>query len=238
MKLDIINAIKTHFYDEKWYLKLILPTIIITLGMIFKDAFKNNFLLSAISYIPVIFVFGFYIQFMHNEINDKRPILPELKIYDYFKSGFFGSIIIFLYIVIMLLLFVIISSILAGLSILFKNMLIIGLLAIILNIPIFLLSISLGFSLSAYAETLSFTEKIDFLNTFRLMSIIKFEIFIFVLVSFFITASVDLLFKNIRFIISPFIIVILQLILFGSMAQLYKIARNRLENKNIISQGT
>lgn len=37
-------------------------------------------------------------------------------------------------------------------------------------------------------------------------------------------------------IISPIIIVIMQLILMNLTAQLYKIAKNRLENKEIVTQ--
>lgn len=96
MKLDIKKAFLSPFSDKDWfwkislfgYLSLIIE--IISMQVDFKHINKINLSLWIFVAFPIAFVImGYFIRFIHNEINDIKPLIPEwrLNLKKYFKTG-------------------------------------------------------------------------------------------------------------------------------------------------------
>lgn len=254
MELNIKKAFLSPFSDEKWYLKLIFPffmTFLISLigGKILPQPY-NGFL-SVISIISFLILSGYYIQFQHNEIHSERLLLPNLKSKKiaYIKLGLFGAIISIFYLIIGFLLMIIPQTItpIAMLfirfshasSILIHAITVISVLSVVVTALMgALLFISWIFSLCAYADHLKFNENVDFIRSFKMMSRVKVETFIFALIAIpidiliiFVPQLLEMV-KTINglFIMAIVFIVLMQLIEFNLGAQLYKIAKNKFEN--------
>lgn len=231
MELDIKKAFRSPFSDKKWYVKLIFPYIMTIVSFIYNPSLNisNNILLpmSIIILIPNTILFGFYIQFQHNEINNKESLLPNLSgnLKDYFIYGIKALGISLIYISICSLIFFGASAIstIAGL---------ISLLAVLI------LFIACFLSQSCFADKFRFKDSVNLIKIFKLMSKGKIEIFIYALVTFQILITTNWLskFTNIMFIIVSIIIVIMQLALMNLSAQMYKIAKVRLENTKTVAQ--
>lgn len=254
MQLDIKKAFLSPFSDKKWYQKLIFPifmTFLISLigGKILPQSY-NGFL-SVISIVSFLILSGYYIQFQHNEIHGEHPLLPnpKSKKMSYMKFGFFGAIISIFYLIAGFLL-MISPQAMAPFEVIFIDLshaspismhaiMVISVVSVVVTTFIgALLFISWMFSLNAYADYLEFNENVDFIRSLKMMSSVKWETFIFALIA----VPIDILIMflpqlldmakaiNGLFIIAVVFIVLIQLIEFNLGAQLYKIAKNKLEN--------
>lgn len=238
MDLDIKRAFLSPFSEKRWYVKLIFPVIMSTCGLVFNPNLhisKMLILLTALmSIYPNIILAGFYTQFQHNEIHNETPLLPFLdeKVKRYFVYGLNSFGITLIYLLLGLVLFFVIPNLLKGT----------GIISVLINI-IFVLGLIVGviilfFALNAYADYFCFKDAINFGFILKLVAKTPLEIFNFVLFAIPLTVCINFVssFTNFMLIISPILIVIMRLILMNLTAQLYKIAKNRLENKEIISQ--
>ena len=242
MKLDVKKALLSPFSEEKWYLKLIFPIFISACCTLSDGPFHVSksltFLIGLISLIPGIALSGFFIQFEHNEIHDARPLLPVLKsnFEKYLKYGLWVIFISICYLCIAGVLLLIFSPLYGYVSYLTKgNILLLILSSIFYLTPFFLLVLSFGFALSSYADSLDIKDVSDIKRTFRLISKVKLLILGYLLIF----AGLTLIYLGINAIlsISKYTIilssiswVILQLININLEAQVYKIAKYRLEN--------
>jgi len=234
MELDIKKALNSPFSEEKWHIKLILPFIVAILGLItsafYKDYPTMSNIVNLISIIPSIILGGFYVQFAHNEIHDKTPLLPDLElgVMDFLKYGFklLGVVLVYFSIAI-------IGLLLGLIAIKTQNLL--ALVALVL----LLVGILVGFILSILAEgiffdTFNFKEALDYKRVFKLLSKVKMEVALYFLVCIcfmmfmsICNAIVESL--NITIIFAAVFIAIGQLIVVNLNAQIYKVAKSRLE---------
>lgn len=181
-----------------------------------------------------IILIGFIIQFQHIEIHDKALLLPNLnkKFKHYFLSGLkiIGITLFYFFYVI-------------GLSFCFSGFLHFGQVIKFITISLmylgFVISIvAVLFSECSYADTFSFKKAIDLEYIFKLMAQVKLEVFLYVVLLFLFCIIKYTLYesKNTGIFVYPFIITFLLLIMANFSAQLYKIAKNRIENKEIATQ--
>jgi len=232
MELNIKKSYRSPFSEKQWYIKLIFP-IIMNACILFSSLNLHTskiFILitSLISLLAFIVLFGFYIQLQHNEIQDKIPLLPSLKgkIKDYFIYGINAIGITLIYLIFGIIIFFIASIILK------LGGIISILTSIVLNASLFLLLIAAIFAQSSYASDFSFQNSIDLRRVSNLMSKVKLEILMYVLIALPLCIILNHFSKieNIMLVFSPIIMVIMQVILNNLNAQLYKIAKKRLEN--------
>lgn len=251
MDLDIKRAFLSPFSDKKWYVKLIFPSIILLFWVTFLNS--KSYIYKILTYNPSIFIFlifalvlsiifaGFIVQFRHNAVYNLKPIIPDLKgnISEYFVQGFISGIINSAYIILN-----------KGLD-LIGHIPVKGIKALILGIFLllaYILFLILGaFSQNIYADSFYFHKAFDYKRIFSLMSKVKKEIFIYFI--FFFVSSVCFILILVPFAIisrhihmktTYFLIllypiisiigVILCLILYHLQAQVYNIAKFRLEN--------
>lgn len=255
MKLDIKKAIESPFVDKKWYIKLIFPSIITYLGVIiisFKP-YLNKISINVLIFLIVTFSIsylitgiicaGFFVQLRHNFIENIQQ-LPTLKGYigEYFSQGFNVGIINIIY------------AILCKALELIGQIPVKGLINLIFGVCLLcayiLLLISGAFSQNIYADTFYFHKAFEYKRIFSLMSKVKKETFIYFM--FFcaltfcmilIIACLPVLSKNIHIAYKVFlaflypmasVICVLLLIMFYNLqAQIYRIAKFRLENNQI-----
>lgn len=239
MDLNIKKAIASPFSEKKWYIKLIFPIIITALGLVSNPSLhisQNVILLTTlISLLPDIVLAGFFIQFQHNEIHSETPLLPFLdeKVKTYFIYGLNGAGITLIYMALGFILFIAIPN-------LFKNAGIISALIGILSILVLIIGIIvLVFAFNAYADYFEFKDAISLGRIFKLMSKVQlFDFFGFIFFTIGLANCIKFIssLNNIFLVFSPFITVIIQLIIMNMSAQLYKIGKNRLENKEIAIQ--
>lgn len=236
MELDIKKAYLSPFSEEKWYLKLIFPSIMALISIILSNKnlhIPNLYVLIIIliSIIPSFILSGFFIQFEHNEIHDELPLLPILKsnIPTYGKYGvncigvaiFYGILSLLLLIAFALAIkYAVTAKIFIG---------------IILLIPFILFLIAAGLAQSTYADSFHFTEAINIKRVFIIMSKVKVEILVYLLMSIILTfltffITLILVLSVVGIILVPFTTAILQLIIVNIKAQVYKVAKYRLEN--------
>lgn len=234
MELNIKKACLSPFSENKWYIKLIFPVIMSAFGLVSNPHLhiSNKVILLTlfISMLPNIVFGGLYTQFQHNEIHNKTPLLPCLdgKVKNYFIYGLNGLGITLIYMLIGLLLFIYIPNLFKNTGIISVVISLFSLLGIIAGIIIWL------FALNAYADYFCFKDAIDLGRIFKLISKVQLlEFFGFIFIAILIVNGINLVstLTNIILVVSPIIIVIMQLILMNIMAQLYKIAKKRLEKK-------
>lgn len=252
MELNIKHAFLSPFLDEEWYIKLIFPITI----SIFTSLLDSNFLNfpKIYSSIPSIILFlllsGFYTQFQHNEIHNETPLLPTIKskYTKYLKYGFFVSIISFLYIIANAILLGVLKGIFSSILLIlhFSHMAVAARMAVTIFVvaaiifsffAIAILLIAWVFALCAYADTLSLNGNIIFSNACQLMSKVKIEILVGILISAILSfpligyTNISLKSINVLFFIVPIIQVYVQLLIFNLAVQVYKIAKNRLKEE-------
>lgn len=250
MELDIKKAFLSPFSEKRWYIKLIFPCTTMILILILLDPPLMRTILIpdiavwiiAIACIPaLVFLLGFFAQFIHNEISNNKPLLPgmEVKFRDYFIYGLISLGIFLIY------------SIPNSLLGLIKHTPAKDIGATFIVIPLLLLSLFLSivgaFSQNAYADFFCFKDAIRFKRIFKLMFNVKLEIFIYLIIFFildklnsplelgFVAAARSLHFTTTVFLLSkdfaiPIVDLVFTLMFLNLQAQIYKIAKNRLEN--------
>lgn len=251
MQLDIKKAIKSPFNDKKWVSKLIFPSIAICLLTVvicekpyFHKLLTNIPFFLSLTFFVVLFISefilsGLFLQIRHNFICDIKQY-PDLKghLGGYFLNGF-ASLIIYLTYTLAEKLLELISNVPTG-----------GFISLILGIFLLcayiILLISGSFSQNIYANSFYFSKAFDYKKIFSLISKVKKEIFIyFVFFSLSILCCMLILFPiallghhwqiNIVYFMAfgyptiSFGGVILILILYNLQAQIYNIAKYRLE---------
>lgn len=240
MDLDIKKAFLSPFSEKRWYMKLIFPFIVIACNLMYHSNLHISktvmlFTVPIALFLNIVLI-GFFIQFQHNEIDNKEFLLPILnkKVKNYFFWGlsFIGIMLCYLFFFI-------------GSSFCFSGLLYLGetikiLTYSIIYIALFLFIIAILFSEGSYSDDFCFRKAIDFEHIFKLMSQVKLEIlfYIFILIPFVALINIFSEFRNIMIIFSPFVIVIMQLIIANLNAQVYKIAKKKLENTVDINKET
>lgn len=234
MQLSMKKAFNSPFGEEKWYIKLAFPFIMAILGLIasafYKDDNVSLAIINILTFIPGIILGGFYAQFAHNEIHDISPLLPDLdsNIGDYLKYGFklLGIVCIYFSIAI--------AGILLGMVALkLQNFLaLIALILIMLGMP-------LGFIFAIPAEGIffdnfCFKDALDYKKVLALLSKVKMEIAVYFLICFCfmmlmtICNSIVEIF-NLSLVFVAAFVAAAQLVIVNLSAQIYKIAKARLE---------
>lgn len=235
MFLEIKRAFQSPFSEEKWYLKLIFPTIMSLVWLIYDfDKFIPQHyikIITIISIIPYFVWMGFFTQFEHNEIHDEKPLLPILKtkVRDYLVLGLKATCTALFYTLIFILIsiaFLLLVKISKPANIIFE---------VIFFILLLLFVLVASFATSCLADT--FTLKSTF-NISRILSLIQkvsVEIVIYILLTIALTVSTLVIcfllgVSIIGIILIPIMIAVMQLITINLKAQVYKIAKYRLEN--------
>lgn len=186
-----------------------------------------------ISLLPDIVLAGFFIQFQHNEIHSETPLLPFLdkKAKSYFIYGLNGIGITLIYIALGFIIFIAIPNLLKNTGI------ISGLIGILSTIGLIIGFIILMFAMNAYADYFEFKDAINLGRIFKLMSKVQlFDFFGFIFFTIGLAYYINLFssLNNIFLIFSPFMTVIIQLTIMNMSAQLYKIAKNKLESSRCV----
>lgn len=235
MQLDIKKAIKSAFSDNKWYIKLIFPSIMSIFYVIFKQDYfhlSNPFYLTSliIGAIPMLIYFGFLLQFGHNEIHDEKPLLPVLRgnIKKYISLGFKAILIIITYFAINMLLAFIAIPLHQSNSVLLK----------IFSYPLFILIllifVFLFLPIALFADNYNLEDICNFKKILSLISKVIPEFIVFVLIQI----ILELLLSAIGMILiltiigAPLVLIlfaVIELIRTNLTAQVYKIAKSRLE---------
>lgn len=240
MELDIKKAFLASFSEEKWFIKLIFPVIISACFLVLD---KNLHISKSIQIIamfclaiPYLVLWGFFTQFQHNEIHNKSELLPTLhsNIKDYFIYGINLTGIGLVYII---FLAIILLSIIPF-FLLKANVIILVLLAIMYVCIAIFSVIVLIFSECSYADNFCFQDAFKFKYILKLMANVKFEIFILLFISLLLSCTLKLvlIFTNFILIFYPFIRVFIKLTGYNLAAQIYRIAKSRLENKEVATQ--
>lgn len=256
MELNIKKAFLSPFSDEKWYIKLIFPSIMAIFSLL-ANAFshthmKEVLLLSLIVFIPALVLSGFFLQFAHNEIHDETPLLPNLqsKAKEYFNYGLriFGISLLYaitlgIVACIVLIVLNIILGIILGLIIIMLHLdrtaLSLGSLIIFLitYIPILIFMFAYLIMLSgAFADNFNSSEARDYKRLYRLLTKVKVEMIIYFLLEFCLIISVAIMIiilaiPKFTLVFAPIITAIIQLISMNLKAQIYKVAKSRLEEQ-------
>lgn len=229
MELDIKKAFCSPFSEDKWYLKLIFPFIICATFIVFNSNLHIIRLVPIIAAfflaVPYLILWGYFIKFQHNEINNHLPLLPEFKnIKDYLSYGLRLTGISLIYIAIGLV-FLIATVFLFKIGSFMKIVSVFMFTAIVL-----FLWIALIFSVSSYADKFCFNDAVNFKRVLRLMSKVRLEILVWLLlvVLLGLVLRVISMFPAFLLAIYPFARTFIKLILNNLNAQLYKVAKSRL----------
>lgn len=247
MELSLKKALRSPISDEKWYLKIIFPSIMVILGNVGNEHLHIPdlyvIIVFLVSIIPNLILFGFFFQFQHNEIKNENPLLPVLKsnIFTYLKYGFKSLAFDLFY---LFLIGLVIISLIIGLKLTLYNGIIkaIGtMLGITSFISLIFFYFMWGFAGSAYADNFSLKDAFNFSKNLNLISKVKSEILVFALYSLIIILFYLLLFYIfLMYILSIVLIPVLAaasgLMFYNLQAQFYKIAKFRLENNQITTQ--
>lgn len=234
MALDLKKAFSSPFSEEKWYKKLIFPFILAIFNLMTNVYYKDSSLSSLIINFAVIILgivlSGFYAQFGHNEIYDKSPLLPDLdsNVKNFFLYGtkLVGIMLIYFSLVLVGSLF--------GLSVL-ANLNILALFGLFLMV----LGLFVGFPLAVVAEGIffdnfSFKESIDIKKVIKLLAKVKMEVLLYIIacICFMMIASMlntIVSMFGVTIIFAAALSTIIQLALINFNAQVYKIAKSKLE---------
>lgn len=234
MDLDIKRAFLSPFLEKKWFVKLVFPFIISACFLIFDKNLHASKLTQAIAVsclaIPYLILWGFFTQFQHNEIHNKSEILPMLnnKLKDYLIYGLQLTGISLVYII-----FLAIISIMIIPFFIFKiNAAILTLLIIMYICVVLFLMATLIFSECSFADNFHFKDAFNFSLIFQLMSNAKLEILTLFLFSALLSIVLKLIltFTNFILIFYPFLRILAKLMGYNLAAQMYKIAKKRLQN--------
>lgn len=230
MELNIKHAFSSPFSDKQWYIKLIFPLIVCTCFIVFNPNLHISRSIQIIAgfvlAVPYLILWGFFIRFQHNEINNKTPLLPELKnkIKDYVNYGIRLTGICLIYVAFSFILFIV-TLFIAKINFLINILSIFTFIGLVI-----FLWIALIFSESSYADEFSFKNAINFKRVFKLMSKVKLEILIWllILVLLGLVLKTIIMLANFTLIVYPFVRVFIKLVLNNLSAQMYKIAKDRL----------
>lgn len=234
MELDMKKAFNSPFSEEKWYSKLIFPFILAILNLMTNVYYKDSSLTSIVINFAVIILgvalSGFYAQFGHNEIHDKSPLLPDL---DSNMKNFFLYGIKLVGIMLIYFSLVLVGS-LFGLSALAHP----SFLALF-GLFLMVLGLFVGFPLAVVAEGIffdnfSFKEALDVKRIIKLLAKVKMEILLYIIACIcfmMITSILNSIVSifGITIIFAAALSTIIQLALINFNAQIYKIAKSRLE---------
>lgn len=257
MELDIKRAFLSPFSDIEWHINLSLLVFISIFASLLRNNFSNlpqvfNHIIYAILFLILA---GFYTQFQHNEINNEKPLLPKIKskCIKYLKYGLNVSIITTLYIMVSVSFFGVFNAILSKFLLIshiphISESILIALLVIGLLITIIFFFVLATFfsvwtlALCAYADFLKLNVNMNLFYLFKMIKYVKSEMFVYILILFtllcpFLKYANPLLENiNIIFFIAQVILVYIQLILFNLAAQVYRLAKVRLANTEILAQ--
>lgn len=259
MELDIKKAFLSPFSDTEWHINLSLLIFVSIFASLLRNNFSNvpqvfNHIIYAILFLILA---GFYTQFQHNEICNEKPLLPTIKskCIKYLKYGFTVSIITTLYIMVsvsflgvfnaILSKFLLISHIPHASKSILIALLAIGLLMTIIFFFVLATFFSVWtFALCAYADFLKLNVNMNLFYLFKMIKYVKSEMFVYILILFtllcpflrYVNTSLESI--NLIFFIAQIILVYIQLILFNLAAQVYRIAKIRLANTEIVPQDT
>lgn len=228
------KAFNSPFSEEKWYSKLIFPFILAILNLMTNVYYQDSSLTSLIINFVVITLgvalSGFYAQFGHNEIYDQSILLPDLEsnIKNFFLYGIklVGIMMIYFSLVLVGSLF--------GLSALAhpSALAFFGLFLMVLGMFV-------GFPLAAVAEgvffdNFCFKEALDVKRVIKLLAKVKMEILLYIIACIcfmMIISGLNSIVSifGVTIIIAAALSTIIQLALINFNAQIYKIAKAKLE---------
>lgn len=246
MELNIKKAFLSPFSEEKWYLKLIFPIAVAALSfaanIISKEHKLESLLLALVSIIPSIILTGFFAQFAHNEIKDELPLLPELKskITQYLIYGLklIGATLIYAFVFLLMA-----STITITLAVLSKfsgaSKLTMAIIFTVLLVPISILIMAIMTLFQGiFSDNFNFEETLNIKRIWSLVFKAKAEIAIYLLLSLGLAIalgiiSVILTVPKVTIFLVPFFIALEQLISMNLKAQVYKVAKSRLEQPSI-----
>lgn len=231
MELDIKKVFKSPFSEEKWYMKLIFPFIVMILSSpIFTYAGGESPIISLSIIILSFILAGFYAQFGHNEIHDISPLLPELEsnIGNFFKYGFKLSVIMSIYLLLVeigLFLLFVGASTSPNLASIAFILIIIGM---IIGFPLSIIAQGIFFDNFSFKEAFNVKKILQFLPKVKKEAIVYTLFTIcFVLLSGICNALVKI--SGFTVIFTAAFLTIFQLAVVNFNAQIYKIAKLRLE---------
>lgn len=235
MDLEIKRAFNAPFSEEKWYLKLIFPTIMAAIGMLYNPKLHIPPLYLAIVFIfsilPSLVLSGFFIQFQHNIIHNESPVLPVLKsnVLNYLKYGF-KSLSYVLFYFLLIVLSAISLAVATKLPGGFKILLVItSVLAIIFLFLVLIIATSI------FADRFCVKDAFNFNRIMSLMSKVRLEFLMFFLMLFVVSLMSTVIISTLTIIaigtiFVPFVHALVQFIIGHLSAQVYKIAKYKLEN--------
>lgn len=198
-------------------------------------------LLLLICIVPAIVLYGYFVQFGHNEIHEKTPLLPNLEsgIGEFLKNGakLLGVTIIYTFIFALIAVILgiglgVITGIIAAL-INFKAL--VPIIATLFFIPfgvfVFILFVLVE---GAFFDNFNFKEALDYKRILMLVSKAKGEIAFYILFFICFTIFTSILTTivsaiNLTIILSAILLAIGQFISVNIKAQIYKIAKSRME---------
>ena len=206
MILDIPKALLSPFSDDKWKSKLFILTLLAVVSL---------FLL-----FPFWIFIGYCLQFMHNEIHNIKPLLPDWhsNFVKYLKYGVVYFIVISIFLI---LNFLIIFPFIKSFNVAF-------------TIYMFIFSIINFAILCLYSDKLKFSEAFYLKNFLELISRVQWEFLILILIMslptiilyFWVPLIAKIqLYKTIIIVISYLLYPFTTLILYNLIAQTYKKAR-------------
>lgn len=247
MDLEIKRAFLSPFSEEKWYLKLIFPAIMVAFSLISHLAVHEHkmaaIILMLITLLPNLVLYGFFAQFAHNEICDEIPLLPSLKskVKQYFSYGVKNLGLSICYgIAFFVICFVLslVIGIMWGImsAILGSNKIILQIAQIIIFVLVLIFMVAfMPLVQGAFADNFSFKEAWNYKRIFKLMLKVKSEIAIYLLLATCLTIALAIIvlilsLPKFTLILAPILTAIEQLISINLYAQVYKIAKSRLEN--------
>lgn len=244
MELNVKKAFCSPFSDEKWYIKLIFPSVVTFLGLLSNNLTPQYpflaFILLVILLIPALVLSGFFAQFANNEIHDNSPLLPniESKVKDFLEYGIKFLEVMIVYLLVFLTIAVVIGIALGAILGIIASILnfkaIVPIVAALFFIPLGVLALAfLALVEGIFFDNFSFKESLDYKRALNLLSKVKLEIGFYILLF----ACLSMATSIINALLSPFtpslliicvLMAVVQMIFINIKAQIYKIAKERL----------
>lgn len=248
MELNIKKAFCSPFSDEKWYIKLIFPSVMAVFSLLSQIAAHQHnhivlIILMLITLIPGFVLWGFFAQFAHNEIHDQQPLLPDLKsnVNQYFKYGLKYLALILIYAIIFFIICIVLGVVL-GVSMGFASAIFnFGKMTNLIVTTIVLVPVSMFifaffvFVQGMFVDNFDFEEALNYKKILNLLAEVHSEIIVYILLAagLVITLAILILLLSLpRFtlIFAPIVLALEQFISINLKAQVYKIAKSRLDN--------
>lgn len=240
MELNIKKAFKSPFSQEKWYIKLIFPFVVTILSFLLNNWKEDNQLLTLavllLLMIPQLILNGFFTKFANNEIHEQEPLLPQLigNVQKFFLYGIklLGVMIVYLLAFLPILIITIISLVIIG-TLMDKTGIPYLMMIIFLPILVFLTCYQVLVE-GLFNDNFNFKQALDYKKAYRLLTKVKSEIVKYILffIGFTIIAAIlESIIKvlPLAMILAAVPVIIGQLASVNLKAQIYKIAKLRLE---------